>query len=181
MRRTFAALVLMLVFTGAGIAQPAQRVVNPVVVVETDRGRLTIELFAPEAPVSVAHVVALIKQRFYDRVRVHRALPGFLVQFGDPQTRDDSKRALWGRGSEAGSGTPVGVAEISAKRLHGVGTVGLSHMGDPARADSQLYITLAPRRDLDTRYAIVGQVIEGADILPTLQVGDEITRAYLRP
>ena len=181
MRRSCATLVLALAFMAAAGAQPAPRVVNPVVIVETARGQLTIELFAAEAPVSVAHVVALIKQRFYDGVRVHRALPGFLVQFGDPQSRDDSKRAVWGRGSEAASGKPVGVAEISAKRLHGVGTVGLSHLGDPARADSQLYITLAPRRDLDTRYAIVGQVIEGADTLPAFQVGDEITRAYLRP
>ena len=161
--------------------QASRGSVKPVVVVETARGAFAFELFSGDAPVSVAHVTALVTQGFYNGVRVHRAIPGFVVQFGDPQTRDDSKRALWGRGTEAGSGKPVGVAEISAKRLHQSGTVGLSHLGDPAGADSQLYITLAPRRDLDNRYAVVGQVVEGADVLARLQVEDEITRAYLRP
>jgi peptidyl-prolyl cis-trans isomerase B (cyclophilin B) len=160
--------------------QAARGAVPLVVVVETARGTFAFQLFSDDAPASVAHVVALVKQGFYDGMRVHRALPGFLVQFGDPQTRDDAKRALWGRGVEAGSGHAVGAAEISAKRLHQTGTVGLAHR-DPAGADSQLYITLAPRRDLDGRYAVVGQVIEGADVLPRLQVEDEIRRAYLRP
>jgi cyclophilin family peptidyl-prolyl cis-trans isomerase len=177
---------LCLVLAGVLGAQPAfgqaeRSPVNPVVVVESARGAFAFELFPGDAPVSVAHVMALVKQGFYNGVRVHRAIPGFVVQFGDPQTRDDSKRALWGRGAGAGSGKPVGVAEIGAKRLHQAGTVGLAHLGDPAGADSQLYITLAPRRDLDTRYAVIGQVVEGADVLARLQVEDEITRAYLRP
>jgi len=153
----------------------------PVVVVETVRGTFAFELFQGDAPVSVAHLMTLVTKGFYDGLRVHRALPGFVVQFGDPQTRDDSQRALWGRGREAGSGQPVGVAEISTKRLHRAGAVGLAHLGDPAKADSQIYITLAPRPDLDTRYVIVGQVIEGADVPARLQADDEITRAYLRP
>ena len=136
----------------------------PVVIVETVRGTFAFELFHVDAPVSVAHVTTLVTKGFYDGQRVHRALPGFVVQFGDPQTRDDSKRALWGRGREAASGQPVGVAEIGTKRLHRTGAVGLAHVGDPAEADSQIYITLAPRPDLDTRYVIVGQVIEGADV-----------------
>ena len=153
----------------------------PVVVVETVRGTFAFELFQSDAPVSVAHLMTLVRKGFYDGLRVHRALPGFVVQFGDPQTRDDSQRALWGRGREAGSGQPVGVAEISTKHLHRAGAVGLAHLGDPARADSQIYIALAPRPDLDTRYVIVGQVIEGADVPARLQVDDEIIRAYLRP
>jgi cyclophilin family peptidyl-prolyl cis-trans isomerase len=165
----------------AAFGQAGRSPANPVVVVESARGTFAFELFPGDAPASVAHVTALVKQGFYDGVRVHRAIPGFVVQFGDPQTRDDSARALWGRGAKAGSGKPVGVAEISAKRPHQAGTVGLSHLGDPAGADSQLYITLAPRRDLDHRYAVIGQVVEGADVLARLQVEDEITRAYLRP
>ncbi len=52
---------------------------------------------------------ALAKAGFYDGLRVHRALTGFVVQFGDPQTRDESKRSLWGRGPAASSGRPIGI------------------------------------------------------------------------
>jgi cyclophilin family peptidyl-prolyl cis-trans isomerase len=53
-------------------------------------------------------------------------------------------------------------------------------MGNPAKGDSQIYIALAARRDLDGQYAVFGRVIEGDDVPASLQVGDEITRAYIR-
>ena len=93
--------------------------------------------------------MALVKSGFYDGQRVHRAVPNFLVQFGDPQSKDLSKRELWGRGAAAASGKPIGVAEVTTKRKHDLGAVGMAHMGDPAKADSQIYVTLAPRHDLD--------------------------------
>jgi peptidyl-prolyl cis-trans isomerase B (cyclophilin B) len=157
-------------------AQPAV----PVVVVETSRGAFAFETFPKEAPLSVAHIVNLAKTSFYDGQRIHRAIKGFVVQFGDPQTRDITSRDVWGRGSAASSGSPIGVAEVSPKRKHGPLTVGLAHMGEPAQADSQLYITLAPRPDLDGQYVVVGQVVEGRDVPPLLEVGDEILRVYVR-
>jgi peptidyl-prolyl cis-trans isomerase B (cyclophilin B) len=160
---------------------PAQiPVAAPAIQIETSRGTFVIETFPKEAPVTVAHVVALVRAGFYDGLRVHRALPGFLVQFGDPQSRDLNKQALWGRGAAAGSGTPVGVAEMSRKRLHRKGAVGLAHMGTPARADSQIYITLEPRPDLDGRYTVFGQVVSGEDLPALLQVGDVITKVSVR-
>jgi cyclophilin family peptidyl-prolyl cis-trans isomerase len=152
---------------------------GPVIAVQTGRGTFWIETFARDAPASVEHIVSLVTGRFYDGQRVHRALPGFLVQFGDPQTRDLSARSLWGRGAAAASGRPVGVAEISDRRIHRRGTVGLAHMGNPAAADSQLYVTLADRSELNGRYAIVGQVISGLEVLDALQVGDDIIRVYV--
>ena len=140
---------------------------------------LAFETFPNEAPKTVAHIV-LVKAGFYDGQRIHRAVPGFLVQFGDPQTRDVSKRHLWGRGPAASSGAPIGAAEISKKRTHEAGAVGVAHMGDPTKADSQIYVTLARRKDLDGQYAVFAHVIEGEDIPGRLQVGDLIRRVYLR-
>lgn len=158
-------------------AQPTDA---PFVVVETSKGTFAFETFPNEAPVTVAHVLALVRAHFYDGQRVHRAQAGFVVQFGDPQSRDLAKRELWGRGAAAASGKPVGVAELSTKRLHKAGAVGMAHMGGPSKADSQIYITLEPRPDLDGRYVVIGQVIEGADVPSQLQIGDDIRRIYLR-
>lgn len=152
----------------------------PIIVVETTKGTFAFETYPNEAPKTVAHIVALAQKGFYDGQRVHRALPGFLVQFGDPQTRDMSLRDRWGRGAAASSGTPIGIAEITKKHLHQAGAVGIAHMGNPAKGDSQIYITLAPRPDLDGQYAVFGRVIEGGDVPARLQVGDEIQRVYVR-
>jgi peptidylprolyl isomerase len=179
-----AILVMVLALAGATLnaAQLPPRPPKPipVIVVETSNGTFAFETFPNEAPKTVAHIVALVQKGFYDGQRVHRALAGFIVQFGDPQTRDLALRDHWGRGDAASSGSPIGLAEISKRRLHQAGAVGIAHMGNPARGDSQIYITLAPRRDLDGHYAVFGRVIEGADVPARLQVGDEIRRVYVR-
>jgi cyclophilin family peptidyl-prolyl cis-trans isomerase len=153
---------------------------RPVIVVDTSRGSFSFEVFPGDAPVTVAHILELARGHFYDGQRVHRAVPGLVVQFGDPQSRDPAKRGLWGRGADAASGRPIGVAEITKRRIHKRGAVGVAHMGNPLKADSQIYITLTPRPDLDGRYAVFGQVSAGDDVLVQLQVGDEIRRVFVR-
>jgi peptidyl-prolyl cis-trans isomerase B (cyclophilin B) len=152
----------------------------PEIVVDTTQGTFAFETYPKEAPISVAHIVELVKSGFYDGQRVHRAVSGFLVQFGDPQTRDLEKRYTWGRGADASSGKPIGVAEISTKHTNIAFAVGLAHMGEPAKADSQLYILLDARSELDGQYAVIGQVVEGQDVPARLQVGDQIKRVFVR-
>jgi len=101
----------------------------PIVVFETSKGNFEMELYPNEAPKSVEHILTLVRRNFYNGLRVHRFEPGFVVQFGDPQTRDMTRKAYWGNG---GSGRAVGVAEISPKRTHKLGAVALAHAGDPA-------------------------------------------------
>jgi peptidyl-prolyl cis-trans isomerase B (cyclophilin B) len=149
-------------------------------VVETSQGTFAFETYPKEAPVSVAHIVDLVKAGFYDGQRVHRAVSGFVVQFGDPQTRDLEKQNTWGRGAGASSGKPIGVAEISTRHKNIAFAVGLAHMGEPAKADSQLYILLDARPELDGQYAVIGQVVEGQEVPARLQVGDQIKRVFVR-
>jgi cyclophilin family peptidyl-prolyl cis-trans isomerase len=151
------------------------------IVVETTKGTFSFSTFPSEAPATVAHIVALVKSGFYDGQRIHRAVPGFIVQFGDPQSRDPAKPDLWGRGAAAASGKPVGVVELSRKRLHVKGAVALSHPGNPAQGDSQIYVTLASRPDLDGQYVVFGQVTSGDEVPAALQVGDVILRMYVAP
>jgi peptidyl-prolyl cis-trans isomerase B (cyclophilin B) len=153
---------------------------GPVIVVETARGTFEFETYPNEAPKTVAHVVDLVKRGFYDGQRVHRALPGFVVQWGDPRSRDLSREADWGRGAEASSGTPVGAAEMPRKRLNTRGAVALAHPGNPALADSQIYVALEDRPELNGRYTVFGRVTSGEDVPGRLERGDQIRRMYVR-
>jgi len=173
-------VALCALIVAAASPRSAQQGQAPVLVVETERGVFAVQTLPADAPRTVAHVIELARAGFYNGLRIHRSVPGFVVQFGDPQTRDLSKRGRWGRGLDASSGSPVGVAEITRKRKHIVGAVGLAHMGDPSRADSQIYVTLAARPDLDGQYAVFGQVVEGGEVPATLQVGDVVTRVSVR-
>lgn|SRR5689334_10453572 len=151
---------------------------GPVLVVETVKGTFEIETYPNEAPKTVEHILALVKRNFYNGQRVHRVEPGFVVQFGDPQTRDMTKRDDWGTRD---SGTPVGVLEVSKKRTHMTGAVALAHReGDPKSGDSQMYITLSARPELDGKYAVFGQVISGMDAVQKLRITDIIRRVTVR-
>ncbi len=99
------------------------------------KGVFEFETYPAEAPKTVARIVELVKQRFYNGMRIHRVVPGFVIQLGDPQTRDMTKKDSWGTG---GSGKPIGVAEITKTRTHVLGAVAMAHAGDPAKADSQI-------------------------------------------
>jgi cyclophilin family peptidyl-prolyl cis-trans isomerase len=152
----------------------------PVIVVETSKGTFEFETYPADAPKTVAHVVALVKRGFYDGQRVHRALPGFLVQWGDPRSRDTAREDDWGRGPDASSGTAIGVPEISSKHLHRHGAVAMAHPGVPGEADSQIYVTLADRRDLDGKYTVFGQVIAGDEVPARLERGDVIRKVFVK-
>jgi peptidyl-prolyl cis-trans isomerase B (cyclophilin B) len=180
MRRKAAAfsgsfVLLFMCVTGA-----AQSGSAPVIVVETAKGTFAFETYPNEAPKTVAHVVDLVKRGFYDGQRVHRALPGFVVQWGDPRSRDTAIESEWGRGAGASSGTPIGVAELSRKRLHMRGAVAMAHDGDPSMADSQMYVTLADRPDLNNQYVVFGHVIEGVDVPARLERGDLVRRMSVK-
>ena len=159
----------------------AQTSVGPTIVVDTDKGSFAFETYPNEAPRTVAHIVDLVKRGFYDGQRVHRAIPGFVVQWGDPRSRDTGLESEWGRGAGASSGVPIGVPEISRKRTHAVGAVAVAHPGLPAQADSQIYVTLAERPDLNGKYTVFGQVVEGAAVPARLERGDVIKKMYVRP
>jgi cyclophilin family peptidyl-prolyl cis-trans isomerase len=153
---------------------------GPVIVVETSKGAFEFETYPDDAPKTVANVLALTKKGFYNGQRFHRVVPGFVIQAGDPQTRDMSKREQWGRGAAAGSGKPVGVAEFSKTHLHTTGAVAMAHAGDAAQADSQFYVTLGPKPALNGKYAVFGHVISGADVPAKIEVGDVIKRMYVK-
>jgi peptidyl-prolyl cis-trans isomerase B (cyclophilin B) len=168
--------------TGAAAAAAAQPKkspgAGPIVVVETTKGTFQFETYPNEAPKSVEHILGLVKRNFYNGMRVHRQVPGFVMQFGDPFSRDMSKKDLWGTG---GSFNIVGQAETNPKRTHVLGAVAMAYPGnDPRQADSQIYVALAPVHRLDGKYTVIGQVISGMDVVQKLVVPDIIRRVTVK-
>jgi cyclophilin family peptidyl-prolyl cis-trans isomerase len=150
---------------------------GPVIVVETVKGTFEFETYPNEAPKTVARIIELVNKRFYNGLRVHRVEPGFVVQLGDPTTRDMTRQDDWGR---YGSGTPIGVAEITKTRTHVRGAVAMAHADDATKADSQWYVTLSPQHRLDGRYTVFGKVISGMEVVTKLEVTDRIIRVTVR-
>ena len=150
---------------------------GPVIVLETAKGTIEFETYPDEAPKTVARVVELAKKGFYNGHRFHRAEPNFLIQVGDPTSRDVSKESWWGR---AGSGKPIGVSEISKKRRHLRGAVAMAHTGNPALADSQFYILLQPRPGLDGKYTVFGRVTSGMEVADKIKRGDVLKKVSVK-
>ena len=178
---SFAKLVVAASIIAIGGAAFAQGRTSPgagpsIVVVETEKGTFEFETYPNEAPKTVAHILALINKRFYNGQRVHRVVPGFVVQFGDQQTRDMTKEKMWGRIE----GPAVGAAEFSKVRTHVRGAVALAHNGDASKADTQMYVTLADTPRLNMKYAVFGKVISGMDVVDKLKYSDRIVRVSVR-
>jgi cyclophilin family peptidyl-prolyl cis-trans isomerase len=150
---------------------------GPVIVLETAKGTIQFETYPEEAPKTVAAIVALVKRNFYNGLRFHRAEPKFLVQVGDPVSRDMSREAWWGR---QGSGRPIGAAEITKKRRNVRGAVAMAHTGNPASAESQFYILLQAKPELDGKYAVFGRVVAGMEVADRLKRGDVLKKASLK-
>ena len=169
---------------GAAAAAPAPATLKrspgagPLITVTTARGSFTFETYPMEAPKSVAHILELVKRNFYNGQRISRVAPGFVVQFGDPLSRDMSKKDLWNTG---GSFKIVGELEASPKRTHDIGAVALAHDGDARRSDSIMYITLREAHELDGKYNVIGKIISGMPIVRASQIGDVIKRVAVTP
>jgi len=147
---------------------PSGREPGPHVLIETERGTLTVELFPEVAPKTIAQFLNLAQKGFYNGLTFYRVVPGFLIEGGDP----------------AGDGTGGSGKTIPAEfneRKHKVGTVGMAHTKDPDSADSQFYICLEPEPFLDGKYTVFGQVTEGLEVLPKIKEGDVIRKVALKP
>src|SRR3954465_15489194 len=119
-------LALAVLVPRAAAQQQKSPGAGPVIVLETAKGTIEFETYPEEAPKTVARIVELVKKGFYNGLRFHRAEPNFLVQVGDPVTRDVSRQASGGSG---GSGKPIGVSETTKKRRHTAGAVSMAYPG----------------------------------------------------
>lgn len=154
--------VLMLLLCTAGFSQKEKpaTVKEDVAVIQTDFGEIVFRFYPDVAPKTVENFKKLVQKGFYDGITFHRVIPGFVIQGGDPNSKDDDR-------SNDGLGGPGYTikAEFTAKKKHVRGTVAMARAQDPDSAGSQFYICLAPQPRLDGKYTIFGQVVSGMEVV----------------
>lgn len=131
-----------------------------------DFGDIVVEFFPEVAPKTVENFKKLAKEKFYDGTKSHRLIPGFMVQLGDPLTKDPSKEAFWGTGDP---GYKI-KAEFSS-RPHDKGVLSMARSADPDSAGSQFFICFKREStaQLDGKYTVFGKVLKGLDVLDKLE------------
>ena len=166
--RTGSILIMLLLFVGNVYAQPMQKKFIPeeikkmsetTAIIETNLGNIELKFFPEVAPNHVKNFIDLAKKGFFDGTTFHRVIPGFMIQGGDPNSKnpDKSKHGM------GGPGTTV-KAEFSDKP-HKRGTLSMARSQDPDSAGSQFFICVADAAFLNKQYTVFGEVASGMAVV----------------
>lgn len=145
--------------SSAPVTAPAKEVA----VIKTSLGEMVVEFWPDVAPKTVENFKSLAKKGFYDGTAFHRIINGFMIQGGDPLTKDESKASMWGTGDP---GYKIKAEFNDHKHVRGV--LSMARSRDPDSAGSQFFICLGPAPSLDNQYTAFGKVIKGDDVLGKL-------------
>jgi len=128
------------------------------VIIKTDFGSIKFSLLPDIAPETVRNFLELAKSGFYNGTLFHRVIPGFMIQGGDPNTKNPDK-SMWGQG---GPGYNL-KAEFSS-RSHLRGIVSMARSTDPDSAGSQFFVVTSDSTFLDKQYTVFGEVVDGMEV-----------------
>ena len=126
--------------------------------IETNFGNIKIKLLPEIAPETVRNFITLTKSSFYDGTLFHRVIPKFMIQGGDPNTKESDK-SRWGQG---GPGYNLKAEFNSRSHLRGI--VSMARASDPDSAGSQFFIVTSDSTFLDKQYTVFAEVVEGLEI-----------------
>ena len=126
--------------------------------IETNFGNIKIKLLPEIAPETVRNFITLTKSSFYDGTLFHRVIPNFMIQGGDPNTKESDK-SVWGQG---GPGYNLKAEFNSRSHLRGI--VSMARATDPDSAGSQFFIVTSDSTFLDRQYTVFAEVVEGLEI-----------------
>ena len=159
---TTAALVLVLAPT-ARAAEAKEKAAKEVAVIKTAAGEMVVEFWPEVAPATVANFIKLAKNGFYDGTAFHRIIKGFMIQGGDPLSKDPSKEMMWG----TGSADEKLKAEFN-ERKHDLGVISMARAASPDSASCQFFLCLEGAQALNGKYTCFGKLIKGEDVLKKL-------------
>lgn len=130
----------------------------------TNKGDITIEFLDQDAPNTVANFTKLAKEGFYDGTKFHRVIAGFMIQGGDPLTKDDSQMSAWGTG-----GPDYRFAdEIHDNNRNDVGAISMANSG-PDTNGSQFFINVKNNNFLNSKHTVFGRVRAGMEVVKTIE------------
>lgn len=162
---------------------PAYHVLgDEVAIFDTTRGTIVVRLDGEGAPIHVANFCELAQSGFYDDLKFHRYVPGFVIQGGCPNTRSMTPQqvAAGGAGPDGipGTGGPGYCIKqeftTNPRNSHEDGALAMARSQMPDSAGSQFYFCLGAQHELDSGYTVFGQTIEGKDVIGCLRQGDGI-------
>ena len=136
--------------------------------IETNRGTIRLKLYADETPNTVANFVKLAKQGFYDGLKFHRVIAGFMIQTGCPEGT--------GRG---GPGYKFDDEFHPSLKHDGPGVLSMANAG-PNTNGSQFFITHVATPHLDGKHSVFGRVLDGQDVVDAIQQGDRMERVTIQ-
>jgi peptidyl-prolyl cis-trans isomerase B (cyclophilin B) len=139
---------------------PSSTAADEVAIIKTSEGDMVAEFWSDVAPKTVENFKKLARDGFYDGTAFHRVIKGFMIQGGDPLTKDESKQSRWGTG-DPGYKIP---AEFNDKS-HTKGVLSMARSQDPNSAGSQFFICHGDPKFLDRQYTAFGKLIKGEDVL----------------
>lgn len=143
---------------------------DDVAVLETSMGTIVCMFYPDRAPKSVENFETLVKKGFYDGTRFHRCIPGFMIQGGDPNSKDLAKSATWGQGGNTDDmGNEVNVPFEPSDIRHVRGVLSMARGEDKGSASSQFFIMHAVYPSLDGEYSAFGKVVEGLDVVDKIE------------
>jgi len=134
------------------------------ITLHTSKGVITLEMMEADAPNTVANFVKLAKEGFYDGTKFHRVIKGFMIQGGDPLTKDDAQMARWGTG---GPGYQF-EDEIHLNNMNQPGTISMANSG-PDTNGSQFFINVADNSFLDDKHTVFGKVTGGLEVVQVIE------------
>lgn len=143
-------------------------------IIKTTEGDITVEFWPDVAPKTVENFKTLAKKGFYDGTAFHRVIKGFMIQGGDPLTKDPAKESAWGTG---GPGYTI-KAEFN-ERSHKRGVLSMARSNHPDSAGSQFFICHGDPAFLDNQYTTFGKLLKGDDVLE--KIGTTPTHQQDRP
>jgi peptidyl-prolyl cis-trans isomerase B (cyclophilin B) len=133
---------------------------NEVAVIKTSEGEMVVQFWTDAAPNTIENFKKLARQGFYDGTIFHRIIKGFMIQGGDPNSKDPAKEDSYGQG-----GPDYKVKAEFNDHSHDQGVISMARSADPDSAGSQFFICLAPIHRLDHQYTTFGKLIKGDDVL----------------
>ena len=140
---------------------------NPIVTLKTNEGDISIELFVDKTPVTAGNFLKLAKEGFFDGIKFHRIIDGFMIQGGDPNSKSADKSS-YGRGGPGYTIKDEFVSGLSNVR----GTISMANTGQPNSGGSQFFINLANNTGLDfdkppeaSSHPVFGKVISGMNVV----------------